>query len=143
VVGTLAAGLATGTQGFWSPVLPRGLRLNTAEDVQQANLDAQHVQITPAPDAGDPEIIVSGHAGTRKALAERFPGAAVVKGNVAPDDVAGKVVAGTLPPHLVDATAAYYAAAVANFDYSKDGDLAGDELHKRLVVNDPVRVTVS
>ena len=81
VVGTLAAGLATATEEFYSPVLPRGLRLNTAEEVAAADLDALRVQITPAPEAGEPQLIVSGHAGTRKILAARWPAMSCSRGS--------------------------------------------------------------
>ena len=57
-------------------------------------------------------------------------------------DIADKVVAGTLPPHLVAETGAYVPVTVREFDYSRDGDLAGEELQKRLVIGEAVRVTV-
>lgn len=142
VIATMAAAMASNIEEFYSPVLPRGLRLNTAEEVLKADLDAQRVRIEEAPDAGEPEIIISGHVGTREVLMERFPWATVIEGNVSPDDIANKVVAGTLPPHLVSATAAYIAAQVIDFDYSKDGDLQGGELRERLVIRSAVRVTV-
>lgn len=140
-LGTLAAALAGGTEEFISPVLPRGLRLNTAEEVWAADLDAQRVQIKTV-EVGNPDLIVSGHVGTREVLVERFPDARVVEGNVALDDIAGKVVAGTLPPHLVATAAGYIPATIREFDYSRDGDLVGDELRKRLVTGSAVRVTV-
>lgn len=142
VIATLAAAMSGGIKEFHSPVLPRGLRLNTATEVFEADLDAQRVRIESVPDAGTPDIIVSGHAGTREVLIERFPSSRVVEGNVSPDDIAGKVVAGTLPPHLVAETAAYIAAQITGFDYSKDGDLKGEELRERLVIRSAVRVTV-
>ena len=141
-IATLAAAMAGGIKEFYSPVLPRGLRLNTAEEVLDADLDVNYIQIETVSTVGEPEIIVSGHAGTRDVLIERFPSAVVVEGNVTPDAIRGKVVAGTLPPHLVADTAAYIAATVTNFDYAKDGDLAGEELRERLVVRPAVRVTV-
>ncbi len=142
LVGTLTAALAGGIGDFWSPVLPRGLRLNTAEEVAAADLDVQHVQIE-AIEVGDPDLIVSGHAGTIEVLRDMFPQAEVVTGNVTAEAVVGQVVAGTLPPHLVSAAAGYYPATITDFDYAKDGDLAGGELRERLVIGDAVRVTVS
>lgn len=142
VVATLAAALAEGIGEFVSPVLPRGLRLSTADEVAAADLDVQVCRVTPA-EVGDPDLIVSGHAGTREVLVERFPCAAVFEGNISPEDVEGKVVAGTLPPHLVSAAAGYIPATVRDFDYSRDGDLSGEELLARLVIGDAVKVTVS
>lgn len=142
VVGTLAAALAGGVGKFISPIFPRGLRLNTAGEVRAANLDVQHVQVETI-EVGDPDLIVSGHAGTREVLSQHFPAAAIIEGNVALSDIAGKVVAGTLPPHLVAEAAGYIPATIREFDYSRDGDLAGDELRERLVIGTAVKVTVS
>lgn len=141
VVATLAAALAQRIGDFWSPVLPRGLRLNTAEEVEAADLDVQRVRVRPV-QVGDPDLIVSGHAGTREVLQQHFPGATVLEGNVAIGDITGKVVAGTLPPHLVAEAAGYIPATVREFDYSRDGDLAGEELRERLVIGSAVKVTV-
>lgn len=141
VVGTLAAALATGTSEFYSPALPRGLRLDTAEEVAKADLDAELIRVE-AVEVGDPDLIVSGHAGTREILAARWPSATILEGNIAAEDIDGKVVAGTLPPHLVASAAGYYPASITGFDYSKDGDLSGDELRERLVIDDAVKVTV-
>lgn len=143
VVGTLAAALAENVDDFWSPVLPRGARFNTGEEVAEADLDVQYVRVEPL--VGDivPDIIVSGHAGTMEGLREIFPQAEVVAGNVTAEAVTNKVVAGTLPPHLVAEAAGYIPATIRGFDYSRDGDLAGAELRERLVIGAPVRVTVS
>lgn len=141
-VATLAAALGQGIREFYSPVLPRGLRLNTAEEVEAADLDVQYVQIE-AVEVGDPDLIVSGHTGTREVLTKRFPSATVLEGNATLEDIAGKVVAGTLPPHLVGEAAGYIPATVRGFDYSRDGDLAGEELCERLIIGTAVKVTVS
>lgn len=141
VVGTLAAALATGAGEFYSPVLPRGLRLNTAEEVHAADLDVQYVQLRQAYDL--PEVIASGHEATRDILMEKFPEAQVVTGSVTADDVRGRSVIGTLPPHLAAEASAYWPVWVADFDYAKDGDLAGEELLERLVFGPTVKVTVS
>ncbi len=144
VVGTLAAGLKTGVNDFYSPVFPRGLRLNTPEEVWEADLDVQRVQIFSAPSVGEPEVIISGHSGTREVLVSRWPSATVIEGNVSPDDITDKVVVGTLPQGLAAVAAGYYPATIADFDYSKDGELAGDELRKRLIISDvPITVSVS
>jgi len=141
-IGTLAAALVAGVEEFYSPILPRGARFNTADEVWEADLGVQVVRIVPMPEAKDPEIIVSGHAGTRNFLARKFSEAVIIEGNVSEDDITGKVVAGTLPPHLVASAAAYVQASIKGFDYAKDGDLNGDELRKRLVIYPAICVTV-
>lgn len=141
VVGTLGAALQSGEMGeFFSPVFPRGLRLNTGEEVFEANLDAQRVQIASAVGAGDPDVIVSRHPATITLLTERWPGAVVLDGNVAADDVAGKVVAGTLPPFLAAEVAAYIPVQVTGYDAAKEGDVDDST---RIVVGSPIKVTVS
>lgn len=44
--------------------------------------------------------------------------------------------------YLAPECAGYIPVRIANFDYSKDSDLTGDELRERLVIDDPVRVIV-
>ena len=142
--GTLAGALASGFDGeFISPILPRGLRLNTSEEVLEADLDYSIVKIEKLNSETSPDIIVSGHVGTVDILRSQFPETKVVSGNVAPEEVKGKVVVGTLPPHLAAECAGYIPVRIVNFDYSKDGDLAGDELRERLIVDSPIKVTVS
>lgn len=141
VVGTLGAALQSGEMGeFYSPVFPRGLRLSTAEEVKVADLDAQRVRIESADGVGDPTVIVSRHPATIALLLERWPDAVVFDGNVARDDVARKVVAGTLPPFLASEVAAYVPVQVTGYDAAKEGDV---DDHERIVVGDPIRVTVS
>lgn len=141
VVATLAAALAGGISDFVSPVLPRGLRLNTPDEVAAADLDVQYVHLRQAHNL--PEVIVSGHAATRDILASKFPEAQVVTGSVTADDIRGRSVIGTLPPHLAAEASAYWPVWVKDFDYSKDGDLAGEELLARLEFRGAVKVTVS
>lgn len=142
--GTLAGALASGFDGeFISPILPRGLRLNTSEEVYEADLDYNVVKIEKLNRETSPELIVSGHDGTVEVLQSRYPDAEVVSGNITPEEVKGKVIVGTLPPHLAAEAKGYIPVRIENFDYSRDGDLAGDELRERLVVDDPVRVIVN
>lgn len=139
-LGTLGAALQSGEMGeFYSPVFPRGLRLSTGEEVYEADLDAQRVQIESAGEVGDPTVIVSRHPATIALLTQRWPLAAVFDGNVTPTDVAGKVVAGTLPPFLASEVDGYYPVQVANYD-AREGDVDDSE---RIVVGEPIKVTVS
>lgn len=140
-VGTLGAALQSGEVGeFYSPVFPRGLRLSTGEEVQAADLDAQRVQVETADGVGDPTVIVSRHPATIALLAERWPNATVFDGNIAAADVAGKVVAGTLPPFLAAEVTAYIPVQVVNYDAAHEGDVAETE---RIIIGSPIRVTVS
>lgn len=90
-----------------------------------------------------PDFIISGHTGTAEILKSRYPDAELVSGNVTPEEVQNKTVIGTLPPHLAAEAAGYIPVRVKDFDYSKDGDLAGDELRERLIIDSPIKVTVS
>lgn len=143
--GTLAGALNSGFTGaFIAPVLPRDLRLNTSDEVFEANLDYQIVEIEKIEDQIVPDIIVSRHAGTAEILRSRYgQDLPVLSGNLEAEEVKGKIVIGTLPPHLAAEAAGYIPVRIRDFDYSKDGDLTGDELRERLIVDDPVRVTVS
>lgn len=143
--GTLAGALTSGFEGeFISPILPRGLRLNTSEEVFNADLGYNVVEVKKLnSEEISPELIVSGHTGTAEILQSRYPDAEVVSGNITPEEVKGKVIVGTLPPHLAAEAAGYIPVRIRDFDYSKDGDLTGDELRERLIVDSPVKVTVS
>lgn len=144
--GTLAGALSSGFTGaFIAPVLPRDLRLNTSDEVFNADLDYQVVQIEKIEDSSIvPDIIVSRHPGTVEYLRSRFgQDLPVLSGNLEAEEVKGKFIVGTLPPHLAGECKGYIPVRIANFDYSKDGDLAGDELRERLIIDSPVKVTVS
>lgn len=128
---------------FIAPILPRNLRLNTAEEVAEADLDYQVVQIQKLNNEIVPEAIASRHAGTVEVLKNRYgQDLPVLSGDLEPEEVKGKIVIGTLPPHLAAEAEGYIPVRIDSFDYSKDGDLAGKELQKRLVIDDPVRVIV-
>ena len=142
--GTLAGALSSGFTGaFIAPVLPRDLRLNTSKEVFDANLDYQIVEIEKIEDQIVPDIIVSRHAGTVDMLQCRYgQDLPVLSGNLEAEEVKNKTVVGTLPPHLAAEAEGYIPVRIKDFDYSKDGDLSGDELLSRLIVDDPVRVIV-
>ncbi len=141
VVGTLGAALQGGEMGeFYSPVFPRGLQLSTAEGVHEANLDAQRVQIETVVGDVVPDLIVSRHPATITLLAERWPGAVVLDGNVGVEEVRGKVVAGTLPPFLAAEADVIVPVQVTGYDAAREGDVDDAE---RIVVGQPIRVTVS
>ena len=143
--GTLAGALGSGYTGaFIAPVLPRDLRLNTSDEVFNANLDYVVVKIEKIENEVMPEVIASRHAGTVEFLqckyGQEIP---VLSGHLEPEEVKDTILIGTLPPHLAAKCAGYIPVRVKNFDYAKDSDLAGDELRERLVIDSPVKVTVS
>ncbi|MFZ1258358.1 MAG: hypothetical protein WAQ25_02705, partial [Candidatus Saccharimonas sp.] len=140
MVGTLGAALQSGETGeFYSPVFPRGAQLGTGEEVYEADLDVQRVQVQAV--VGDivPEVVVSRHPATIALLTERWPNATVFDGNVAAEEVRGKVVAGTLPPFLAAEASAIVPVQVTGYDAAKEADVDDAE---RIVVGDPIRVIV-
>ena len=143
--GTLAGALNSGFTGaFIAPVLPRDLRLNTSSEVFDANLDYNVVKIEKIEEQIVPDAIVSRHAGTVEILQAQYgQDLPVLSGNLSEEEVKGKFVVGTLPPHLAGECKGYIPVRIANFDYSKDGDLGGKELRERLIVDSPIKVTVS
>ena len=137
-VGTLAAALQAKYLGpFFAPILPRGLMLTTAQDVWDADLDAGCLRVDLV-EYEAPNLIVSRHPATIKMLGERWPSATVLDGNVSPEEVRGKVVAGTLPPQLVTEVSSYRPVWVDKYDASTDGDI---EDAGRIIVGHPVRVS--
>ena len=129
-----------GVTEFYALILPRGTVFNTAEEILAADLDVQRYTIHAADASGMETVIVSRHAGTVALLQDRYPGAQVLD-SVTPDQIAGKHVVGTLPPHLIVSAGAYTSVTIRDFDYTKDGDLSGQELAARIVIADnPLRV---
>lgn len=137
-VGTLAAALQAKYLGpFFAPVLPRGLKLATAQEVWDADLDAGCLRVDLV-EYEAPNLIVSRHPATIKMLRERWPSATVLDGNVSPEEVRGKVVAGTLPPQLVTETASYRPVWVGQYDAIAESDVDDVE---RITMGHPVRVS--
>lgn len=137
-VGTLAAALQAKYLGsFFAPILPRGLKLATAQEVWDADLDAGCFRVDLA-EYETPDLIVSRHPATIKILREWWPSATVIDGNVSPEEVRGKVVAGTLPPQLVTEVSSYRPVWVDNYDATVDLDV--DDAN-RVTIGHPVRVS--
>lgn len=127
---------AQGVTEYYALELPRGTVFNTTEDIIAADLPVRKFVITEPFDVDSlPVVIVSRHKGTVDILLERHGGADVLDA-VTAEDIKGKHVVGTLPPHLITAAGAYTAVTIRGFDYTKDGDLSGDELAQRLVIAD-------
>jgi len=129
-----------GVTEFYALVLPRGAVYNTADDIIAADLDVRRYLIQSADASGMETVIVSRHPGTVALLQARYPGAQVLDA-VTAEQITGKHVVGTLPPHLIVSAGAYTSVTIRDFDYTKDGDLAGQELAARIVIADkPLRV---
>ena len=137
-LGTLSAALQAKTIGaFFTPILPRGLKLATAQEVWDADLDAGCLRVDLV-EYEAPDLIVSRHPATIKMLRERWPNAMVLDGDVSTAQVSGKVVAGTLPPQLVTEVSSYRPVWVDNYDATVDLDV--DDAN-RVTIGHPVRVS--
>lgn len=134
-----------GAHMYYAPALPRGAVFNTAEDVRNADLDANLVYVFSGHEADRyaNKVIVSRHAGTVEMLRKMYPDAVVLTGNIKPEDIEGAFVVGTLPPHLIQFAGSYQAVIIRDFDYAKDGDLTGEELKNRIHISAPIQVVVS
>lgn len=132
-------------------MIPRDSKFTTPQDVIVADLDVQQYKIDvlkePAEllDYANPlaTIVVSRHKGTADYIQNdlNWWGTKVFDGNINVEDVKDKHVIGTLPPHLIAECDVYTAISVKDFDYTKDGDLAGNELKERIMVNKPIKLT--
>lgn len=144
VVSTLSPALMAeiGIKEYYAPVLPRNSVFNTSEDVEQADLEVNHVVVCKTMSIGDKRLIVSRHPGTIGLLKDTFPDAEILTGNVTKEDIEGCYVVGTLPPHLIQHVQAYSAFVIKDFDYAKDGDLSGNELEERGKLCDPIKVVI-
>lgn len=130
-----------GVSSYYAPILPRGAVFNTADDVRNADLSVNLITVITAPEFKN-AVIVSRHKGTIEVLKGMYPDAPVLDGNVTPEQIEGAYIIGTLPPHMIQYTKAYRAATINQFDYTKDGDLSGDELISRLQISDPISVII-
>lgn len=127
---------AQGITEYYALQLPRGAVFKTAEEIIEADLPVRKYRIHKDVNAsGLDVVIVSRHQGTVHLLKQQYPSAAVLE-QISTEDITGKHVVGTLPPHLITVAGAYTAVTIANFDYAKDGDLSGAELKERLIIAD-------
>lgn len=146
-----AAVLASqGVKEYYSPIIPRDSKFMTVEDVLQADLDVRKYRIEMVDKLdmlkyANPidTVIVSRHKGTIDHILKDFTliqRPQVLDGNITADDIKGKHVIGTLPPHLITECDVYTAISIKDFDYANDGDLHGEELARRIVINDPIKL---
>lgn len=135
--------LEAGIRVYFAPVIPRNSRFCTPDEIVAADLDCNLVRVTKADEIkpDDEVVIVSRHPGTVSLLRDACPNN-VVLDQVTEDDIKGKTVVGTLPPHLVQFAGRYQSVTIRDFDYARDGDISGVELEERLVFGAPVTVEV-
>ena len=145
IVSTLSAAVMADMDiyEYYAPVIPRNTLYNTTDDVISADLDVYTVNVTHVSDitANDPVIIVSRHAGTVTLLREMYPNSTVLE-SIKPEDISGKDIVGTLPPHLIQYAGRFKGFSIRNFDYNVDGDLSGDELRDRLIIAGTIQVSI-
>lgn len=144
IVSTLSPAVMAekGILRYYAPVLPRGAVYNTAEELLSADLEVNVIVVGKAEGDFKADLITSRHPGTIAILSEMYPEADVATGNITPEELEGKHVAGTLPPHLIQYCAGYRAAVIKDFDYSRDGELSGEVLKERFKLCDPIVVNV-
>ncbi|MCR6108708.1 hypothetical protein HXA34_20640 [Salipaludibacillus agaradhaerens] len=134
-----------GISEYYALDIPRGSTFSTAQDIIDADLTVRKYRIEHVVSASQMDLVIaSRHQGTVEILINQY-GAhhpeLQVFDSVTSDQIAGKHVIGTLPPHLIAAAGAYTAVSIKNFDYTKDGDITGDELKERLIIaQSPIRV---
>lgn len=135
--------LEMGISVYYAPVIPRNSRFCTPEEIIAADLDCNLVRVTAAPEIkpDNDVVIVSRHPGTVASLQGAYPNH-VVMDQITADDIKDKTVVGTLPPHLVQFAGRYQSVSIRDFDYARDGEIAGEELEERLVIGAPVTVEV-
>lgn len=145
IISTLSAPVMAdmGIEAYYAPVIPRGTVFSDADQVIEADLDLNCVHVWHIDDVPQdtPVIIASRHPGTVELLQSMYPNHTIMA-SVTPDDIIGRHVVGTLPPHLISYAASFRAVAIKEFDYTKDGDLSGEELRDRMVITGTVRVLV-
>lgn len=153
VLSTLPAAVlvSQGVTEYYAPIIPRNSKFLTAEDILNTDLDVKKYKITTVNDKLDllayanpiDTVIVSRHKGTVDYLLKDYNDSnapRVLDGDVSVEDVKGKHIIGTLPPHLVSECDYYTAVSIKDFDYAVDGDLKGIELEDRVTINNPIKL---
>lgn len=133
----------SGITSYYAPVIPRNSRFEKAQEVVDADLDVNLVTVLDCTGlAFANPIIVSRHKDTSNVLLEMYPDAEVYDGDVTSQDIEGKFVIGTLPPHLIKECKAYQAVIVRDHDYALEGEVSGTELQERMVICTPISVQI-
>ena len=148
VISTLSPAIMhdMGINSYYAPVIPRNSRFNTTEEVLDANLDVNQVFVMEFPSwdliIEDKIVIVSRHKATIDILQDMYPDAPVLSGNVSASDLKNCHVIGTLPPALIAECKSYRAVTIKDYNAAVDGDLSATEIKDRLVISEPISVTI-
>ena len=132
--------LDQGIEEYYALEIPRNSKFNTGKEILDANLNVNLVRVTEAIINPSNLYIVSRHQGTINILKGMYQNALLLDGNLTAEQLQGKDIIGTLPPHLISACNSYIAITIDKFDYAKDGDLQGKELQERLRISNPISV---
>lgn len=143
VISTLSPAImiGMGIKAYYAPVLPRNTVYNNVSEVLAADLDVNLINVDYT-EAGNVRHIVSRHQGTIEHIKQLYGDIPVLAGNLSPDDIQGKDIIGTLPPHLIQYCNSYTAVTINDFDYAKDSDLSGAELIDRIAISRAIKVEV-
>lgn len=137
--------LAKGVNSYYAPVIPRGSRFNTPDEVKEADLDLNLVTVSEIEDikADDPVVIVTQHQATLEVLQSMYSNVtAVITGNASIEDIKDKSVVGVLPPFLISHCTRFKAYSIKDYNAATDGDLNAEQTAQRLVANNTIKVTI-
>lgn len=135
---------AIGISVYYNPIIPRGSRFNTAQDIIDADLDCCQVTVFTAPDieSCDNVVIVSGHNATIGILKDMYPDADLLTGDITPDQIEGCNVVGNLPPTLIQYCHRYRPTIIKDYNAVTDGDLTADQIKDRFLLGDSISIYI-
>lgn len=130
---------------YYYPVIPRGSRFNTAEEIIDADLEVitVYVENTEEISREDFVTIVSRHPATIEIIKKEYPNNEIFTGNVTVEEIQNKKVIGTLPADYAAVAAVYKPCVIENFNAAIDNDLSGEEFEKRFKILPAVKVQIS
>lgn len=130
---------------YYYPIIPRGSRFNTAEEIIDADLEViiVYVENTEEIRREDFVTIVSRHPATIDILKKEFPNNEVFIGNVTVEEIQNKKIVGTLPADYAAVATVYKPCVIENFNAAVDNDLSGEEFEKRFKILPATKVQIS
>lgn len=130
---------------YYYPIIPRGSRFNTAEEIICADLEVVKIYAENTDEISKEDFvtIVSRHPATIDILKKEFPNNEVFTGNVTVEEIKNKKVIGTLPADYAAVAAVYKPCVIENFNAAVDSDLSGEEFEKRFKILPAVKVQIS
>lgn len=118
------------TKEVFVPQIPRDHKINTIEDFLSLPLNSVTTTILTTPKTVD--VIVCRHESTIELLKSIFgKEIPVITGNVLPEDIKDKKVAGVLPPNLISLTKSMSSVTIKDYDRDVDGDMSLDDMKNR------------